>query len=84
MTRSLELMQRSQFNAERMVQAGSSTAGAASAKAAAAELEAVKREVEAEMAQFQKLSQANQSLVAIVDKFGLQGAAPVKRIMNAK
>ena len=98
MTRSLELMQRSQFNAERMVQAGSSntngvgaaaststsTTKAPAAPVAATNLDAVRREVDAEMAQFQKLSQDSQNLVAIVDKYKLQGAAPVKRIMNAK
>jgi len=82
--RSLELMQRSQFNGERMVEAkkalaAAQAAGNASAVADAERLLALLRD---EQADFQRLAQGNQSLSVIAQKYGLRGPSGASRMMQ--
>lgn len=72
--RSLELMQRSQFNGERQVEAKRNGPPELAA--------AVQREVAEEMAEFQKLAQQSQHLASIVEKYELKGNVSARRMMQ--
>ena len=72
--RSLELMQRSQYNGERQVEAKRTGTPEHAA--------AVHREVAAEMAEFQKLAQQSQHLAHIVEKYELKGNVSARRMMQ--
>jgi hypothetical protein len=74
--RSRELMQRSQYNGERLVAAGRAVIAAAPADKPAlqAVADALRAEIGVELAEYQKVAAANQGLKDIVRKYSLRGA----------
>ncbi len=88
--RSLELMQRSQFNGERLVaslgsDSDSSTTSAngnGTPSASSSDNKSLVEEIQSEQAAFQTLAKNNQHLAAIANKYGLKGPTSAARIMQ--